>query len=814
MAKKTRYQRTHTVVSQTPPTHRQPARTTPPKKTEVREKTGGNTVLGMLSAVILIAYGYVTVLTPNWRAFDSNAPKFYTFAILNLVVGGLVFFIKDFRKTHRSLFGFFFNKIGIAYSVMLVFALLSFAKVINVEEGILHFFKIFTAFAGAWMVSVFVVYNPKSITALAAAMTFMLFIDAVQTFEGVSKIVKGIGTDGTIKGSYSNKNILASAIFIKLPFAVWLFYFQRNWLRIFGGIGLLIATIAVLFMSTRAFYLATMITMAVLLVYAALNYFLLKKKETAFKAGGHLVLVLLAFGVFTFVQQVMYPKESRDATSFTGRLSTITDTDNMSNNLRLTAWKTSVEMIQKDPLLGVGIGNWKVRYLEYENKYSPHYIYMYKNHNDFLEIPAETGILGGLAFVAIFVLAAFYFAKATYFEKNSEKEKWFFLPLFGLFAYSFDAFFNFPQDRPEIQSLFSIYVGIAVGLAVLYFSKRKTPPPSVNGFLAALVGIVFISVNFANVVVQKMYFDSSKIQRMVKEESMGVRKSKSPSDFLIDNYPRIPNLTAVAEPVDVEKARYLIDEKKFEKAREILQSIDYSPWDARKEYFTAVSYFSSDEKNFDSIRKYAHAAREIKPNFFGAANMETFALNNLGREPESIEIWKSFLETNKNEAQAFSALAHLYEKNNQIDSAKTVMDAAFELFPDNQTIIDNRNKLTSRQQQDEFLPMFNQAVQTYVRKEYAKAIPEFTAFLEKVPAHIEGYGLRAISYYHTGDYKKALDDMATQERLGASLSAMTNNVRASCYYMLGDRANAKKYYELSAQQGNADARTNLQQLKL
>ena len=72
----------------------------------------GSSSMKLLASVLLIAYGYVTVLTPNWMAFDSNATKFYTFAILNLVVVGLVFFIKEFRERTQLLFVFFTNKIA------------------------------------------------------------------------------------------------------------------------------------------------------------------------------------------------------------------------------------------------------------------------------------------------------------------------------------------------------------------------------------------------------------------------------------------------------------------------------------------------------------------------------------------------------------------------------------------------------------------------------------------------------------------------------------------------------------------------------
>ena len=803
-----------------------------------------NTSIKWLATFLLIAYGYVTVITPNWMAFDSNATKFYTFAILNLVVVALVFFIKEFRERTQVLFGFFTNKIGIAYTLIMVMALLSFSKAINTEEAILHFFKIFTAFSAAWMVSALVIYYKEGIVVLALAMTILLCYDFLVAMDGIKGVIRGTATDLAIKGSYSNKNILASAIFIKIPFAVWLFYFRReNYLRLIGAVGLTLGTLAVFFMSTRTFYLATILTVVIFVIYGAIDFFILKRRETGVKVLIHVGLVVIAFGIFSFVQNYLYPQEVRQSTSFGARLAEVANQENQSNNLRKTAWViTATDMIPNDPLLGVGIGNWKVRFLQYENSYSPHYIYMYKNHNDFLELTAEVGILGGLAFVAIFLLAAFYFIKSTYKNKNSEQEQWFFLPLFGLFAYSFDAFFNFPQDRPEIQALFGIYVGIAVGLAVLYFGKnnkeRKLPTLAV-GFIGA-VAVVAMALG---VIVERMYFDSSKIQRMVKEEQQGVRSPKSPADYLIRNYPRIPNLTAVAEPVDVEKARYLIDEQKFDEARKILSSIHYHPYDARPEYFMAVSYFMEPEKKLDSIYKYAHKARMIKPNFYGSLNLETFALNNLGKEQESIKLLKQYLSlekdsvqkeepkwrkrlksifhvdvdrdarlANRGEVQAWNSLAYLLEKNNQIAEARAVLDSAFVYLPTNQEIINNRNKIISRMQVEQFAPLYSEAMQLYLQQRYAEAIPVFTKFLEKVPAHIDGLRYRAISFYSTQQYQRAINDISQMEQLGITIDPVLNNYRASCYYMLGDRNNAKVFFQKAASEGNPDAQKNLNTL--
>lgn len=818
--------------------------TSAPAKPLALTKPEVNPLLSALCAVLLIAYGYVTVLTPNWMAFDSNASKFYTFAMLNLVVVALVFLIKEFRERTKLLLGFFTNKIGIAYSIMMLFALLSFTKAIDIEEAILHYSKVFTAFTAAWMVSALVIYNKKNLQPLAIAMTALLFYDFIVTLEGVKGIVRGLSSDYNIKGSYSNKNILASAMFIKIPFAIWLFYFEKKTIwRIIGGAGILTGTLAIFFMSTRAFYLATILTTIILIVYGALDFFVFKRRETAPKVLMHVVLVLLAFGVFSFVQNFMYPQAVRQSTSFGARLAEVANQENSSNNLRKTAWViTATDMIPNNPLLGVGIGNWKVRFLQYENSYSPHYIYMYKNHNDFLEVPAEIGIVGGLAFLAIFIFAAYYFLWSTYKRKEPEHEQWFFLPLFGLFAYSFDAFFNFPQDRPEIQALFAIYVGIAVGLAVLFLSKKEECR-KLSVTAVSFIGLVAVVVAVMNVVVERMYFDSSKMQRMVKEEQQGVRTPKSSSAYLIQNYPRIPNLTAVAEPVDVEKARYLIDEQKFDEARNILASIHYHPYDARPEYFTAVSYFMQPEKNNDSIYKYAHKTRMIKPNFFGGLNLETYALNNLGREQESIQLLKQYLGLEKDtlqkevprwktilkerfhvdvdrdalrakrtEVQAWNSLAYLQEKNNLIAEAKATLDSAFIYLPDNADIVSNRNKITSRLQVEEFSPLYIEAVNLYNTGRYTEAVAAFTNFLTKVPAHIDAYRLRAYSYYNLQQYRNVINDINTMETLGVSIDPILNNYRGSCYYMLGDRANAKVFFQQAAKQGSADAQKNLNSL--
>ena len=142
----------------------------------------------------------------------------------------------------------------------------------------------------------------------------------------------------------------------------------------------------------------------------------------------------------------------------------------------MNAWKRSFHIIKKEPILGCGLGNWKVATLKEENETNPNYIYQYKAHNDFIETTTEVGIFGGLFFAAIFFVILFRFFKSVYLQKDSDYLKYLFLPAFGLIAYFFDAFFNFPQDRPEIQALFALFAG--AGIALTQIRNTQTGLPS------------------------------------------------------------------------------------------------------------------------------------------------------------------------------------------------------------------------------------------------------------------------------------------------------------------------------------------------
>ena len=56
------------------------------------------------------------------------------------------------------------------------------------------------------------------------------------------------------------------------------------------------------------------------------------------------------------------------------------------------------------PILGIGVGNWKIKSIQYAGDSVVGYTVPYHAHNDFLQIFAEIGIIGGLAYLMIYLI--------------------------------------------------------------------------------------------------------------------------------------------------------------------------------------------------------------------------------------------------------------------------------------------------------------------------------------------------------------------------------------------------------------------------
>ncbi len=167
--------------------------------------------------------------------------------------------------------------------------------------------------------------------------------------------------------------------------------------------------------------------------------------------------------------------------------------DHTSLSERLSLWSKSSQLIQENPLLGVGTGNWQFNYTQFGVADIPRafdYNVAFKRpHNDFISIISEVGILGFLPVMWILIWMMKSIVQA---RKNID---WSYLiiicGLVGLFVF---ANFSFPKERITLIVLGSIlFTGFLFKNDGLIASTQKKKDLISISFIAALILLLTMS---------------------------------------------------------------------------------------------------------------------------------------------------------------------------------------------------------------------------------------------------------------------------------------------------------------------------------
>ncbi|MCL4558576.1 MAG: tetratricopeptide repeat protein [Deltaproteobacteria bacterium] len=135
-------------------------------------------------------------------------------------------------------------------------------------------------------------------------------------------------------------------------------------------------------------------------------------------------------------------------------------TKDTSINFRFMAWRSTFDAWKHNPLIGVGIGQVEVDIHKYQvpqlqQIISKTYQVFSESHNDWLQILAELGIMGFIAFLWILLNAAYKLVRVA--KENIGNEDKFLLALAfggGIMAVLIAAVFSFPLQEPASSMYF------------------------------------------------------------------------------------------------------------------------------------------------------------------------------------------------------------------------------------------------------------------------------------------------------------------------------------------------------------------------
>ena len=127
---------------------------------------------------------------------------------------------------------------------------------------------------------------------------------------------------------------------------------------------------------------------------------------------------------------------------------------------RIYIYRAALGMIADRPLIGVGVGNWGVLHPNYRIPELTNRLRYEQTHNEYLEVGAETGLIGLVFYLAIFFLAAWILWKSLRSEEDADRYRITTGLAAAFIGASVSALFSFNLQNPASGMAFWIILGL------------------------------------------------------------------------------------------------------------------------------------------------------------------------------------------------------------------------------------------------------------------------------------------------------------------------------------------------------------------
>ena len=390
----------------------------------------------------LILLYLVIGFIPNLGAVDRIATHWL---YLNLIsVLSIVFFI--YKSNSKEGLKISSNKPLMIFLIFFIWSILSLFYSINIAESLISLIRLFSVILATYLIGLHLM-EIKSLKLIFILFFFPILIIEIllpsfKFFQIISYVDYSFAYANDLKTFTPNKNITAAIITSHLGFIFFIKYYLKKfeWLLL---ILVFIASCVITFISARASIIG--LVLSLLLVYIIT---FLKKKENLF----FLRKVILVVGTGFFLSS-LYLGSNNDA-SIQNRLTSI-NTDDTSTNQRIRFYKHGIKHMINNPIIGIGIGNWKFKSIEYDSKDIQSYIVPYHLHNDFLQYGAETGFIGMFLYLLLFLILLLINIQridSNYFLSVSL--------IISVTVFFVDSNLNFPHHRPIMMILLAFIIAL------------------------------------------------------------------------------------------------------------------------------------------------------------------------------------------------------------------------------------------------------------------------------------------------------------------------------------------------------------------
>ena len=760
-------------------------------------------VRNFFPSLFLIAYlclGFV----PNWDAVDKIAPQWLLMSILNTVsLAYILYFRNQFSiRITRTLS----SALSYTYIGFIVWAVFSYFYAINPTEVIVNISRQVNVLMMYFTMGFFV-YNLKSkITFISMSITAILSIEIYAVLNEALQMINtsGVISGGALKGVTANRNITAFSIAIKIPFVLFLIYKNSKLLYKFMLSGIIFLAILCLSMiQSRASFLAVGLVLITFLGLCLVLFINNKDKKYLFQYG----YLFLPFLTAIAINQTFLSDKGADVLARAATISA--GTNDGSVNQRLRYYEDVLTHMSSNPVFGVGLGNWKLKSIDYDSKDIVGYVVPYHAHSDFIQLGAELGIVGFLLYLGIFVWAVFFVYRLIRYSDRSVEEKVFlFLLLTALGIYSIDANLNFPIARPQALVVWAMIMAL---INYYYIKEKQTKKPIETkpflnySYLGIGLLVLLPSVNVSNKV-----YESLKGQMYLLQD-FNSNQFNVPINQIDTLVPDMPNITVTTIPINSIKARYYFNAGKYDKALALIEKgSGANPYLYYSELLKSQIFISRGQ--IDSALVYAKKA------FFGLPNNALHAshyLNviNQARDRKLLEEAFDLLVFKKdinNWRNYLIVASTLYPPKDKILTAKAKLAA--NLFPQDSNIQElYRSIAVGSIAANKAANFSNKALEFFNQTDYKNAAFNFENALKQNPLEFSYFENAATANYFLGNIEKALEQIDVVINQMNPLNGKCEYIKALIYIKLGDPIGACPLLQTSIDSGYGQAQGTFNQ---
>ena len=757
-----------------------------------------------LSPILLVLYlclGFI----PNLEAVDKIAPQWLGMTLLNLA-SFLTFFLyrEKFSKAISPVLSAFMS---LTYISFILWAGFSYFYAINPTEVLVNITRQVNVLF-MFLAMGILLYGIKQRRAFISwTITLVLGVEIYAVLAEALEMVNTSGfiSSGSLKGVTANRNITAFSLAIKIPFVLYLIYsLKKESLKIVLSVLVFFTILGLSMIQSRASFIATGL---ILVSYTILHLYLYIKKERKISQLLQIGFFVAPLVLALVVNQMVIADKGADALSRAATISV--STNDGSINQRLRYYQDVLTHMKFNPILGTGLGNWKLKSIDYDSKDIVGYVVPYHAHSDFIQLGAELGIIGFLLYLGLFLWAVYYVYILLRYSTYSLEEKVFlFLLLTALGVYSVDANLNFPIARPQVLVVWTALMA----LIVIYYQQYKAQIQQIkeNKKVNLLTMVLALAVLLPSLYVTNSVYKSLKGQMFLLQD-FNSNQFNVPLNRLETLVPNIPNITVTTIPINSVKARYYVNSKKYDKALTLLNSgTSANPY----LYYSEIlkSQIFQELGQLDSAKVYARKA------FFGLPNNDLHSsryinLINITKDREALdEAYELLVAKNKfiNWKNYLIIAKNLYPSGDKllIERAKL----ATEIFPNNNEIIGlYRNTVIGQQAVVKSQMFSTKGLDYFNTQDYFNAALEFEKAAEANPLDYAHFENAATANYMIGNLEKAEEQIDVVINDLNPLNGKCEYIKALIYIKMGDPIGACPFLATSRDSGFSQAEASFDQ---